>query len=139
VRMYANVRAQAGCYDEVSDTFLGTKGRCYLLKNRIEGANPWRYEGKPKANMYDAEHQVLFAAIRSGTPVNNGLYMVRSTTVAVLGQMVCYSGRQMTWDEVQASTYKAGPDKVSWDMPLPVKPDAAGTYPLPVPGITKLG
>lgn len=139
VRMYANVRAQAGCYDEVSDTFLGTKGRCYLLKNRIEGANPWRYEDKTKANMYDAEHEVLFAAIRSGTPVNNGLYMVRSTTVAVLGQMVCYSGRQMTWDEVQASTYKAGPDKVSWDMPLPVKPDAAGVYPVPVPGITKLG
>jgi hypothetical protein len=136
--MYANVRAQAGCYDEVSDTFLGTKGRCYLLKNRVEGATNWRYEGKTKSNMYDAEHQVLFAAIRSGTPVNNGLYMVRSTMVAVLGQMVCYTGQQMTYEEAWASKYKAGPDQISWDMPPPVKPDAKGTYPVPVPGITKL-
>jgi predicted dehydrogenase len=139
VRMYASVRAQAGCHDEVSDTFLGTKGRCYLLKHRIEGQTNWRYEGKAKTNMYDAEHEVLFAAIRAGKPVNNGLYMVRSTMVAVLGQMVCYNGQQMTWEQVMASNYKAGPDKVSWDMPPPVKPEANGTYPVPVPGITKLG
>ena len=25
--------------------------------------------------MYDLEHQALFAAIRSGQPINNGLYM----------------------------------------------------------------
>jgi len=139
VRMYADVRAQAGCHDEVSDTFLGTKGRCYLLKHRIEGQTNWRYESKAKTSMYDAEHEVLFAAIRSGKPVNNGLYMVRSTMVAVLGQMVCYTGQQMTWEQVLASNYKAGPEKVSWDMTPPVKPEANGAYPVPVPGITKLG
>ena len=139
VRMYANVRAQAGCFDQVSDTFLGTKGRCYLLKNRIEGQTNWHFEGKTKANMYDAEHEVLFAAIRAGKPVNNGLYMVRSTMVAVLGQMVCFSGQQMTWEQARMSAYKAGPEKISWDMAPPVKPEANGTYPVPVPGITKLG
>jgi len=139
VRMYAHVRAQAGCHDEVSDTFLGTKGRCYLLKHRIEGQTNWRYEGKPQASMYDREHEALFAAIRAGKPLNNGLYMVRSTMVAVLGQMVCYNGQQMTWEQVMASNYKAGPDKVSWDMTPPVKPEANGAYPVPVPGITKLG
>jgi len=138
VRMYANVRAQAGCYDEVSDTFLGTKGRCYVLKNRIEGETNWHYDNKSKTSMYDAEHEVLFAAIRSGKPVNNGLYMVRSTMVAVLGQMVCYTGQKMTWEQAWNSTYKAGPDQVSWDMTPPVKPDANGNYPAPVPGISKL-
>ncbi len=138
VRMYANVRAQAGCYDEVSDTFLGTKGRCYLLKYRIEGETNWRYEKKAKTSMYDAEHQALFAAIRSGKPLNNGLYMVRSTMMAVLGQMVCYTGQKMGWDEAWNSKYKAGPDHVSWDMTPPVQPDANGVYPVPVPGVTKL-
>jgi len=137
VRMYANVRAQDGCYSEVSDTFLGTKGRCDLLKNRIEGETKWQYDG-PKSNMYDAEHVALFDAIRSGQPLNNGQYMVRSTMLSLLGQMVCYTGQQMTWDQALNSTWRAGPETVDWDMEPPAKPDADGLYPVPIPGITKL-
>jgi len=137
VRMYANVRAQSGCYGEVSDHFLGTKGRANVLKGRIEGQTEWEYYG-PKKSMYDAEHVVLFDAVRSGTPVNNGTYMVRSTMISILGQMVCYTGQQMTWDEAMKSNWRAGPETCSWDMEPPAKPEADGTYPVPVPGITKL-
>ncbi len=138
VRMYANVRTHNACYGEVTDTFMGTKGRCYLLKNRIEGQTNWQYKG-PKSNMYDAEHVVLFDAIRSGKPVNNGSYMARSSMLAVLGQMVCYTGQQLTWEDALKSSYKTGPDEFSWQMQSPVKPDANGCYPVPIPGITKLG
>ena len=138
VRMYANVRAQTGCYGEVTDTLHGTKGRCYLpTKCRIEGEKPWRYEG-PKCNMYDNEHVELFKAIRSGTPLNCGQYMVRSTMMSILGQMVCYTGQQMTWEQAMASNYTAGPAECTWDTVSPAKPDAAGNYPLPIPGVTKL-
>jgi len=137
VRMYANVRAQSGCFSEVSDNFLGTKGRANVLKNHIEGETDWRYEG-PKASMYDVEHEVLFNAIRSGQPVNNGQYMVRSTMIAILGQMVCYTGQQMTWEEAMSSNWQAGPEACSWDMDPPAQPDADGTYPVPIPGLTKL-
>jgi myo-inositol 2-dehydrogenase/D-chiro-inositol 1-dehydrogenase len=137
VRMYANVRAQNGCYGETSDTFLGTKGRCYLLKHRIEGETNWQYQG-PKCNMYDAEHQVLFDAIRRGEPINNGEYMVRSTMMSILGTMVCYTGRQITWDDAMKSAWREGPETCSWDMDPPVKPGPDGTYAVPVPGLTKL-
>ncbi len=137
VRMYANVRAQDGCYSEVSDTFLGTKGRCDVLKNRIEGETTWQYDG-PKSNMYDAEHVVLFDAVRAGQPVNDGVRMVRSTMLSLLGQMVCYTGQQMTWDQALNSPWRAGPEAVSWDMEPPAKADASGIYPVPIPGITKL-
>jgi predicted dehydrogenase len=138
VRMYANVRAQTGCYGEVSDTLLGTKGRCYLLKNRIEGKTNWQLESpKRKVSMYDAEHVALFQGIRAGKPVNCGSYMATSTMVAVLGQMVCYNGRQMTWEEAQKSPYRAGPEKVTWDMSAPTQPDSNGIYPIPLPGLTK--
>jgi len=137
VRMYANVRAQNGCYGEVSDTFLGTKGRCYLLKNRIEGETNWQYKG-PKASMYDAEQKVLFDAVRRGEPINNGLYMVRSTMLSILGTMVCYTGQQITWDEAVKSQWRLGPETCGWDMDPPVKPLADGTYAVPVPGLTKL-
>jgi len=137
VRMYANVRAQDGCYSEVSDTFLGTKGRCDVLKNRIEGETKWQYDGA-KSNMYDAEHVVLFDAVRTGKTVNDGVRMVRSTMLSILGQMVCYTGQQMTWEQALNSPWRAGPEAVSWDMEPPAKPDANGTYPVPIPGITKL-
>lgn len=139
VRMYGNVRAQTGCYGEVTDTIHGTKGRCYLPnKCRIEGQTKWQYEG-PKANMYDNEHVALFQAIRSGKTLNCGQYMVNSTMVSILGQMVCYTGQQMTWEQAMNSKYTAGPEMGGWDMAPPTKPDAAGIYPIPVPGITKLG
>ena len=52
VRMYANVRAQSGCYGEVTDTFLGTKGRAHVMKNLIEGETNWRYEGRQSQAQY---------------------------------------------------------------------------------------
>jgi myo-inositol 2-dehydrogenase / D-chiro-inositol 1-dehydrogenase len=140
VRMYANCRAEDGCYGEVSDTFLGTKGRCYITDRRcqIEGATKWRYRGA-RANKYQVEHQRLFAAIRAGTPINNGSYMVNSSMMVVLGQMVAYTGRQIAWDEVMSSTHRAGPEpaKCRMDMEPPVKPDARGVYPVPIPGVTR--
>ena len=137
VRVFGNCRAQNGCYSNVSDNILGTKGRADVIKGRIEGETPWKYDG-PKANMYDVEHQDLFAAIRAGQPINNGTYMARSSMMAVLGQMVVYSGQQMTWDQVMKSNWKAGPDSCGFDMEPPVQPLEDGTYPVPIPGITKL-
>ena len=137
VRMFGNCRAQTGCFGEVSDNLLGTKGRCNVIKGRIEGETEWQYEG-PKGNMYDIEHQEMFAAIRAGKPINNGDYMASSTMISILGQMVVYSGRQMTWEDAMNSTWKAGPDECSLDMEPPVKPDPDDTYPVPIPGLTKL-
>ena len=139
VRMYGNCRAQTNCYGNVSDIFLGTKGRCDVIKGRIEGETEWKYEG-PKANrMYDIEHQELFAAIRAGKPINNGFYAANSTMMSILGQMAVYTGKQISWDEAINSNWKAGPDECSLDMDPPVKLDQAhGTYPVPVPGVTEL-
>jgi len=138
VRMYAIGRAQNNCYNEVSDIFFGTKGRCDLLKHRIEGEVNWRYEG-PKSNMYVAEHQALFRAIRSGNPINNGHYMVTSTRLALLGLLCAYSGRQITWEEALKSQFRLGPEECDFNTEPPVKPDENGIYPVPIPGVTKIG
>ena len=86
----------------------------------------------------DLEHVALFDSIRSGKPINNGKYMVRCTMMAVMGEMSCYSGRQITWDEAMKSNYRLFPDNCSFDMTSPVKPDANGIYPVPVPGVTQV-
>jgi len=137
VRMYGTVRAQKSCYGEVSDTILGTKGTCNVLKHRIQGETEWRYEG-PKCNMYDLEHVALFRSIREGKPINNGIYMANSTMVAVLGQIACYTGRKVTWDEAMKMTYTFGPDQCSLEMDPPVVPDEDGVYPVAIPGFCDL-
>ncbi len=81
----------------------------------------------------------FFKAIRDGNPINCGDYMVRSTTVCIMGQMSCYSGKEVTWDQITKSNYNLGPkpEECTWDMEPPVKPDEKGIYPVYIPGVTK--
>jgi predicted dehydrogenase len=136
VRLYSHCRRQAGCDNDVSDIFLGTRGICDLSKGRIEGQNPWRYQG-PKNNSYVTEHEALFAAIRSGRPLNDGLHMVRSTLLAILGRMATYTGKRLTWDEAYNSKEDLSPKRYAWDAEPPILPDKNGQYPMAIPGITK--
>ena len=110
------------------------------LAHRIKGENQLEVFRRQASNPYDIEHAALFGAIRSGKPVNAGDYMARSTLVAVMGQLACYSGQELTWEQVSKSNFVFLPqaEDVRLDMEPPVKPDAAGNYPVPMPGITTL-
>jgi len=122
VKLFAFCRQQNGCASDVSDHFMGTKGRCDVLKNHITGENPWRYSGK-KNNMYQTEHDELFASIRSGNPKNDGLFMSRSTLLAIMGRMATYTGQEITAEQALASQETLAPTAYEFG-PLPVPPVA---------------
>jgi predicted dehydrogenase len=138
-RMYANCRTQKKCYGEYSSLVWGTKGRANLFRGTIEGETNWKFAGKG-ANPYQVEHNRLFDAIRTGKPVNSGDYMTKSTHIAVMGQVACYTGQPVTWEQVAKSKFSFGPlpSETRLDMEPPTKPGPDGNYPLPVPGTTKL-
>lgn len=139
VRAYAFCRTEVNCYNEYSSLIFGTKGRCDLMRCRIEGETNWRYEGKaPEPHFY--EHVVLFDAIRNGKVINNGDYMARSTLITVMGQISCYTGQEVTWEQINASDfyYPPKPEDCRMDMEPPSKKGPDGLYPVPVPGVTKL-
>jgi myo-inositol 2-dehydrogenase/D-chiro-inositol 1-dehydrogenase len=138
VRMYGIGRAQTNCYNEVSDHYFGTEGRCNLLKYRIEGKVNWEYKGEP-CRMSELEQVALFKSIRSGKRINNGKYMVGSTMLALLGQMACYTGKEYTWEEAMNSKHRWLPEHVDFNTDPPVKPDENGIYPVAMPGVTELG
>ncbi len=142
VRIYAYCRTIDNCYNENSSLLIGTKGRCDLLRLRITGETEWQHPGATSKNpAYDLEHVALFESIRSGKPVNNGDYMVASTLTAVMGQIACYSGKEITWDQVSASDfyYPPKPEEVRPGIEPPVKPGPDGIYPVPfTPGISRL-
>ncbi len=113
VKLFAFTRQQDGCASDVSDYFYGTKGQCNVLKHQITGENAWRYRG-PANNMYQTEHDELFASIRSGQPLNNGLYMARSSLLAIMGRMATYTGKEITWDQALNSQEVLGPSSYEW-------------------------
>ena len=137
VKMYANLSVQPGCYSEVSDIILGTKGRAYLMKNRIEGETNWRYKGA-KVDPYQKEQDELFASIRSGKPINNGRYMALSTMTGILGQIASFTGQKISWDQAIAAGNVFGPAECTFSTEPPIKPDAKGLYAVAIPGVTKL-
>jgi hypothetical protein len=134
--MCAYCRQQDGCRNSIADYFYGTKGRCSLLEYRIEGETNWRYPG-PRSNRFDLEQVALFNGIRSGNPINNSLYMARSSMLAIMTTWAAYTGNEITWDQAIKSNHVIAPETLSFDAVPPTKPDADGNYPLPFPGITK--
>lgn len=135
-RLYAYCRQQDGTATDISDRFYGTEGRCDLLRNRIEGKIKWQYEGPP-CNRFELEHLALFRAIRSGQPINNGLYMARSSLMGIMTTWAGYTGQVITWEQALASNRVIAPKRLALDADPPTKPDAQGNYPMPVPGVTR--
>ena len=66
--------------------------------------------------------------------------MNHSTLAGVMGQMACYTGGPVTWDEARRSALQYGPapEDSSFETKPPSLPDKSGNYPLPRPGVTRL-
>jgi myo-inositol 2-dehydrogenase / D-chiro-inositol 1-dehydrogenase len=135
-RVHSYCRQMPGCFADVSDIIVGAKGKANVLKNKIEGEKTWHYSG-PQPNMYDVEHQELFASIRAGKPINDGERVANSTMWTILGRMVDYTGQELTWEQAINSQETLAPAKYAFDAEPPVKPDADGRYPIAVPGVTQ--
>lgn len=132
-RLVSNTRQQPGCKNDMSATALGSKGRSLLSEKDggmwIKGDKDWAFEGANN-QMYQAEHEELFASIRAGKPINNGAYMANSTLLAIMGRMAAYTGQQVTWKMALDSKEDLSPPKWDWDVKLPDPPAA-------IPGVTK--
>lgn len=135
VKGYHFTRQQAGTPGRNSVEVLGTDGNAIMNIGRdytITGKNPWKYDG-PKNNMYQTEHEELFASIRNGKPKNDGEWMAHSTMLAIWARMAGYTGQTITWDQAFNSNETLGPklEDYHWDLKWE-DPEIAR------PGITKL-
>jgi predicted dehydrogenase len=120
-KLFSNCRQQEGCRNEISCYAMGAKGTAEVSERRltIDAGTRWGYEGK-KNNIYQTEHDELFASIRSGTPINNGDYMAKSTLLAIMGRMATYTGQLVTWEQAMSSQEDLTPAKYEWgDIPTP--------------------
>jgi predicted dehydrogenase len=134
-KLFSNCRQQAGCkHGDMSAHVMGTKGRAELSERNKglaiqSGGKSWHYDG-PSNEIYQTEHDELFASIRHGKPINNGEYMAKSSLLAIMGRMAAYTGQVVTWDMALNSKEDLTPTKYDWNLKLAVPPVAK-------PGVTK--
>lgn len=116
---------------------VGSKGRCTMtpwtpqnITIQRPGASDWKPTA-PRNDMYQQEHDELFAAIRDGKPVNDGLPMTHSTLLGIMGREAAYTGKQVTWDNAMAMDQDLNAEDWRWGE--------RATHPVPKPGTARLG
>lgn len=118
-RVFLVNRQATGCFNGTLDFVMGTEGTLMLGSGppRIEtpdGKVKWQWQGE-EYDMYQREHDVLFAAIRSGKPKNDDLNLATSTLLALMGRHAAYSGQQVTWEQALNSQVSLVPKPVDWN------------------------
>jgi len=135
VRAFVGQRQVANTHADNSDYLMGSLGIANNTQRQapyIKGEKNWRYHAEgEKKDMYQTEHDELFASIRSGNPINDGQWMTQSTLMGIMGRMAAYTGKEVTWEEALNSQEKLVPDPIDWKMKLEIAPMA-------MPGTTKL-
>jgi len=137
-RAHVYCRQQNGdkLFTGVQDHLIGAKGVCdinsgqsHTIKLHGQDEPAWKYKG-PKNEMYQQEHDELFASIRAGKPINAGQRVPNSAMMAILGRTAAYTGQVITWDQMINSQEDSFPRELDLHASMP-------TPPVPVPGKTK--
>lgn len=135
VRGYHFSRQQDGCSTVNKVEIAGTLGNVAIggaFGHEITGKTNWKYEGE-RNDMYQTEHDELFASIRSGKAINDGIQMAHSSMLGILGRMAAYTGQTITWEDALNSSQSLGPaiNEYNWNLKWPV-------HEVAMPGINKL-
>jgi predicted dehydrogenase len=147
-------RCMEGCKEIYSSAGHGTKGYavisdhgdCGLPSRTYKGLSPdpsnliWKSNvARDEQNPYDNEWNDLVDAIRNDKPYNEVHRGVQATVVSSMGRFAAHTGQEITYEGFLSNTreYAPGADKFTMDSPPPLKSDANGRYPIPMPGIIK--
>jgi len=132
-KLHSNTRQMSGCTNQINASVVGSKGSATFSERRnglsVVNDKTWSFDEKDN-DVYQTEHDELFASIREGKPINNGEYMAKSTLLAIMGRMATYTGKRVTWQQALESKEDLTPAAYAWgDAPEVV---------IATPGITKL-
>lgn len=114
-KAFHTCRQSENCDYDNNDWLWGTKGDAVINNwaphHEITGENAWIYEGEGN-DMYQEEHDELFASVVSGEPINDGEWAARSTMLGIMTRMSAYSGKSITWEQAMESEERLGPDPI---------------------------
>ncbi|MBN1126747.1 MAG: Gfo/Idh/MocA family oxidoreductase [Sedimentisphaerales bacterium] len=105
VTVHSMCRQVTGCYDRVSEHFVGTNGSTWGNGGGFKMQSPksvdvGRYrEGNP----YVVEHYDLIQSVREGKPLNEAKNVGEATMTAIMGRISAYTGQLVRWSDVMAN------------------------------------
>lgn len=146
-KLIAEGRHMSKCWAFFGDIIHGATGsavlgegqpnpRLYKGHRQTRDNLAWEYKGPP-CDQYQREHDLLFKAIRNNSPYNEVERSAKSCFTAIMGRIACETGQMINWDEALAGETQLAPnlDQITtFESPAPVRPDAAGKYPIAIPG-----
>ncbi|HLX64211.1 MAG TPA: Gfo/Idh/MocA family oxidoreductase [Planctomycetota bacterium] len=149
--LQAHARHMLNCWGFFGSKVLGTKGsavlgegitqpKLYKAHKQSAETLAWEYIGGPY-DPYQREHDLLFEAIRENKPYNETERCAQAALTGIMGRMAAESGQCVTREEALRSNLELAPglDQLTLTSAAPINPDAAGKYPVAIPGKTKIG
>lgn len=147
-KAFVNGRFITGTHAEFATYVHGTKcaaqfsgsvhaPKVFVFKDQRIGNEHLAWRPRPESvSPYQAEWEALLRAIRGDHPHNEVRRSALSNLAAIMGRAAVHSGKIITWDEAMASNFSFCPnvDSLTEKSAPPVKPDAQGRYPIPIPG-----
>lgn len=148
-KAYHVVRYIPKCQDDFATFVHGTK-RAAQFSGNIHAGTVQTYKDQrigrehidwqaPKEELtaWQQQWNDYLEAIRKNQPFNQAKRAAMSNLAAIMGRAAVHMGRTITWEEAMASNFQffAGKETMTHDTQAPIKSDAEGRYPVPVPGV----
>jgi hypothetical protein len=125
----------AKCGAQFSGNVHAPTVRIYKDQRMADDNIAWQPEGE-KVSPYRQEWKDLLDAIRNDKPYNEAKRAASTNYTCLMGRAAVHTGKLVTWDQITASKFEFVPNiaQLTADSPPPVKADAQGRYPVPIPG-----
>ena len=138
-----------GCRNEFSTTIHGSKGSAIVSSAGHLPARSAIFKGQsrkpeertwsapqPEPNPYQLEWDDFLSAIRNNEDYNEMERGVKASLVTCMGRMAAHTGQIITYDHMLNCPHEFAPDadKLTLDGPAPIRENAEGRYPVPIPG-----
>ena len=128
------------CANATAEHLMGTEGytNCKDTIFNPDGTIRWQYaypedeNGNPTKTVsvspYVQEHIDLVASIRNHKPINEAEQVALSTLTAIMGREAAYTGKLITWDQINKSNMRMGPtDYVMGPVDMKIETPIPGT------------
>jgi predicted dehydrogenase len=124
------------CAGQFSGNIHAPSSQIYKDQHVAEGNVAWKPR-RERVNPWQAEWNSFLSDIRANKPHNEARRAALSDLAAMMGRAAVHMGRVITWEEMMASKFQFCPnvDALSENSPAPAQADAAGRFPVPIPGV----
>ena len=123
------------CAGQFSGNIHAASVRTYKDQRIARNNVAWQAEPE-KYDPWQAEWNDLLKAIRTDQPYNESRRACMTNLAALMGRAAVHTGSIVTWDEITSSSFRFCHEvaRLGKDSPSPVRADAKGRYPVPIPG-----